>query len=353
LSENWNGEEFISSRLDFATAGGKLFKEELQDKWENSASKTYINNLRNNLASHTPFDVRTDNLTLQSFAAFCQKGEEDIDKLEDYLISNEIGDFRIAFSLWGIVFGFANMPKTLTNDLFLSDDLDYVSEVYKYIFKQVHGIELEGKLEKQQYITVQSKMNDVPQSTEEKSNVNDKSEYQNLFDKLSSKFKSIKDNMQKLFIDAFRKSGKSVNELNLLIEKKNLKDIKKEIGMDEKEKSRHQNKEQTLFKPELGKEFYKDENIWYYIEPLLPDDEKTQKQVKTDLYWFQDEYIKGDRSQYYAKARRDNKSVIEYYSKFLEKKRDLKEEWLRKIYKQVDIERIISELKSLYLHNER
>ena len=82
MAENWNSEEFISDRLEFATTGGKLFKEELQDKWENSTYKTYINDLRNNLASHTSFSLQnTDNLTLKSFAAYCQKGEEDIDKL--------------------------------------------------------------------------------------------------------------------------------------------------------------------------------------------------------------------------------------------------------------------------------
>jgi len=147
LVENWNGEEFINSRLEFATAGGKLFKEELQDNWENSPSQKYINDLRNNLASHTSFSLNDiNNQTLKSFAAFCQKGEDDIDKLEDYLISNGIGNFSIAFALWGIVFGFANTPKTLTNNLFLSDD-KYVEDVYKYIFKQIHNIDLEGKLE--------------------------------------------------------------------------------------------------------------------------------------------------------------------------------------------------------------
>jgi hypothetical protein len=51
----------------------KLFKEELQDNWDNSPYKNYINDLRNNLASHTSFSVQnTDNLTLKSFGAFCR-----------------------------------------------------------------------------------------------------------------------------------------------------------------------------------------------------------------------------------------------------------------------------------------
>ena len=149
LSEAWNGSEFLSSRYDFAKAGGKLFRESLGDKWENSPARTYINSLLKNLNEYAEFDINsTDSDVLKSFAAFCQKGESDIDKLSDYLISNGIGDFRIAFALWGLVFGYAEMPKTLTNELFENQDEKYISECYKYIHKQMHGVELEGTLDR-------------------------------------------------------------------------------------------------------------------------------------------------------------------------------------------------------------
>jgi len=41
--------------------------------------------------------------------------------------------------------------------LFLSDNLDYISEIYKHIFKQVHGIELEGTLERRPEISTMNK----------------------------------------------------------------------------------------------------------------------------------------------------------------------------------------------------
>jgi hypothetical protein len=382
LSENWNSEEFISSRLDFATAGGKLFKEELQDNWENSKYKTYINDLRNNLASHTPFEVRTDNLTLQSFAFFCQKGEEDIDKLEDYLISNEIGDFRIAFSLWGIVFGFANMPKTLTNDLFLSDDLDYVSEVYKYIFKQVHGIELKGKLEKQQQKEVNTSQSEIrkeeesPQKTTVRTDVGGSDIINKLKDcKLKpeqlEKISNIYTNNQYLINEKFFKEIKDkvsgVGDAKI----KNIREClqpKQQVADKQQEQQEQQEQSLSLFKderPELGKEFYKDVNVWYHIESLLPDDKKIKKQVKEDLYWFQSEYKKGESSSYYKEASRDNKSVIDSFERFMSKRKELKDgatkegkkidnSKIRKIYTEsVDINKLISKLKSLYLHNER
>ena len=148
-NEAWNGSEFLSSRYDFAKFGGKLFRESLGDKWENSTARTYVNSLLKNLNEYAEFDINsTDSDILKSFAAFCQKGESDIDKLSDYLISNGIGDFRIAFALWGLVFGYAEMPKTLTNELFESLDDKYITECYKYIHKQLHSIELEGSLDR-------------------------------------------------------------------------------------------------------------------------------------------------------------------------------------------------------------
>lgn len=151
MDEVWNGTEFLSSRYEFAKVGGKLFREISGDNWENSPARTYINSLLKNLNEYTEFDINsTDSDILKSFAAFCQKGESDIDKLRDYLISNGIGDFRIAFALWGLVFGFAEMPKTITNELFEDRDEHYLSECYKSIYKQLHAIELQGTLDRTQ-----------------------------------------------------------------------------------------------------------------------------------------------------------------------------------------------------------
>lgn len=149
MDEVWNGTEFLSSRYEFAKVGGKLFREISGDNWENSPARTYINSLLRNLNEYTEFDINsTDSDILKSFAAFCQKGESDIDKLRDYLISNGIGDFRIAFALWGLIFGFAEMPKTLTNELFEDQDEQYIAGCYKSIYKQLHAIELQGTLDR-------------------------------------------------------------------------------------------------------------------------------------------------------------------------------------------------------------
>ena len=140
--ECYSKNEFLQSRYDFSTPGVKLFKEEFGDKWEGSPAKKYLNDLRYNLNEYKPFNLtEIKNNTMLSFAAFCQKGESDIDKLESYLIDNGVSDFKVAFALWGVIFGFAEMSKTFTDDFYCSDKV-YVEQIYKYIFNQLHGIDL-------------------------------------------------------------------------------------------------------------------------------------------------------------------------------------------------------------------
>lgn len=347
LAEAYNSDGFIQSRYDFAFAGGKIFRDTMpSDKWESSPIRKYINGLLSNLKDYSAFEINSgENLTLKSFAAFCQKGESDIDKLEDYLISNEIGDFRIAFSLWGIVFGFANMPKTLTKDLFSSNDLEYISEIYKYIFMQVHGIPLEGKLENK-FVTVLSKINEIPNSDVSNKNTLEQElskfeEYNllkpNIKKQIISKFNGIgiysldkwnfekattiewnpKNNGQKKLITAINKTKlKSNSKNNKLIQRDGIVGSVKSFDNDlflssSKEVSSYG--VNTELKKE--KEFYKDDNAWNYIKDLKYGSDKIKKDVKKNL----DTIQKGYRENGYYQKRGDsneNKKVIDHFLKY-------------------------------------
>ena len=61
------------------------------------------------------------------------------------------GDMRYVYSLWGAVFGFADMPKNLTSDFFDSEDEAYKVKLYKDIYKSLFNIDLKGKLPKCRY----------------------------------------------------------------------------------------------------------------------------------------------------------------------------------------------------------
>lgn len=142
-------ESFLARRYDYARKGGALFKNVLAEKWEGSEEKIYINALLKNLNEYSAFDINSvTNPRLKSYAAFFQKGDIEIEKLEDYLIANGIGDLKLAFALWGVIFGFAEMPKTLTKDLFDSTDINYKTTIYKSVYKSIHQIRLDGDLQK-------------------------------------------------------------------------------------------------------------------------------------------------------------------------------------------------------------
>lgn len=347
LEELYNSEEFIQSRYEFAKSGGKIFKEELQDKWEGSQSQFYINALLKNLNEYSSFDIKSiKNFTLQSFAAFCQKGEPDIDKLEDYLISNEIGDFHIAFGLWGIIFGFASMPKTLTDDLFSIDDLSYTSTAYKYIFKQVHGIDLEGNIEnRKDKITIErhpykNESNNILMQEEA---LNDKyTQDQDIRIKL--KKCKLKSDQLDFICEIYNKNNKLLNPAFFNNVKKvlNIRD-KKIIKIQDALGYKEVIPEADLFSPKSQTvEFYNHPSAFYLLEALIAPVHK--KKFKIDLDWFQDEYRKGQSSQYYAKRNRDNQAVIESFRRYIEKK---------EYASQIDIDAMIDLLIKFYVINER
>jgi len=350
--EHWNSEEFLISRLDFATAGGKLFKEELGNSWENSPSKSYINDLRKNLASHTPFKLNSvHNLTLQSFAVFCQKGEEDIDKLEDYLISNDIADFRIAFSFWGVIFGFANMPKTLTNDLFLSSDNKYKSEVYKYIFKQVHGLDIEGELEdSKEYKTVVSSQSYGFTEVKEPEHIITDDKIHNKIPVLELENKlrpcKLKSEQSDSIKEAYEKNGNQVSKLFFdSIKKirgigdKKIQQIKEALGYAENDVEPQKTKVQSQSTPALP--LFQSTGIFLTDFDFLSSNNefvdivsRSNKDWKKDLKWFIDSHNMShkDYEKYWMGKPKDNESVIKQFIFFKKEIHKNSESVLRKLY---------------------
>lgn len=147
LDKNIDKDSFLANRYQYSIEGGGLFKDSLGDEWAGSKAQAYVNALLKNLNEYAAFDINSvNNITLKSFAAFFQKGDVEMEKLEDYLISCGIGDLRIAFSLWGVVFGFAEMPKTITCDFFDSKDTDYKCCIYKAIYKNLYGVQISNDL---------------------------------------------------------------------------------------------------------------------------------------------------------------------------------------------------------------
>lgn len=397
LEEAYNGDDFKQSRVDYARTGALIFKESIADKWEGSETQKYINELLIHLNNNgnVPFNLNSSkSFTIKSFAAFCQKGESDINKLEDYLISNEIGDFRIAFSLWGIIFGFAEMPKTLTNELFDSDDLNNVSAVYKYIFKQLHGIELEGTLQRHRIEKPMAvKRPEHSQSTTFSSKINRKtntlplqqshSDAKPIPDELKLIFDSEEFNLMKPEAKKYYKvkvleyyKGSINNDFIKSIEKLEFSKTRTtwkaciKLVKPAKEKKQNSNKKNSTkdiigsfsFEPvKQSNEFYEDTSAYDLLLSSLPNDKNLQQNFKEQLKWFQDNY----KEEYYDKKNNiqkgiyyddptDNNSVIEHFYKFIKSKSisNKNPEWVRKMYNKVDFDSISQKLKELYLNEQ-
>lgn len=371
--------EFISfdlqneSRLDIATAGIKLLIRMYEEKnipWNPSPQRDFFNGLLANMQGKGVFNVNNSNdIVHQSFALFVlHKEKDELEKLEAALIANTIYEYRFAFGLWGAINGFANMPKTLTNELFLSDDINYVSEAYKYIHKQVHSIELDGELKRvndSKFASYPSKINERPTqvSVIESQNINPFAHELSTFVEFSSKDKTF----QKEIISKLNEIGiKSLAEWNDkavdTIKWSTSKGQKKLMTAISKSRSNEKQKEQSKPQQEKisyasnpDKDFYKDLNVYDLIEDLLPTDKKIKKQFKIDLDWFQGNYQEffedkknGKQKGRYFGNRTDNYSVIEKFQDYLKNKKNSKEDWLRKIYSSIDTDQIMIKLKDLY-----
>lgn len=329
------------------------------EQWKSHDANKYLNNLRRNIAGQEAFNIKWDTGVISAIASFLLKGE-DCEKLNDFLISSEIEDGRLAFGFYGCICGFANLSRVFTSSLY-SSDLDYLIKIYKTIFKQLHNIELSGELpkeEKPKVITVKSKIN-----IEEKKEGYQNNELQELIQEIeqnvqgcSTWSKSIRDfyfgEINKFYtgkIDiAFIQDLKSItiqpktktiwNKIISFLNKK-MKETK-ETKLSTRQLSSKKTQEPSLFGYQL---FYKDVEAFNLINQYI--NPKVSKEFKKDFIWFQEEYKKGDASNYYKNAERDNNSVLKSFKRYIEKKKYVENGKVS----HNDIDKIIIKLKETYL----
>ena len=145
----------VNDILDYPINNTQTFKEEkinlifrissiLKDynsNWESSQERKYFNSLIDNIENYQPFDLKShSSILLQSIALFIQKGEE-VDKLIDSLKKNQLSDYRISLGLFGSVFGFSALPKTLTNLLFEENNIEKTRLLYQDVQSKLHNSE--------------------------------------------------------------------------------------------------------------------------------------------------------------------------------------------------------------------
>lgn len=110
-----------------------------KDYWIESESRAFLNNLRHHIAGEH-FTQRWNNGLLSSLSAFLLRGDDWEDMLR-YMQEHDMYDYRLAFAFYGAFFGFASMPRSLTNFLF-QQEKDYIRQFYGEVYKLLFGIEI-------------------------------------------------------------------------------------------------------------------------------------------------------------------------------------------------------------------
>ena len=121
LADNKYQGSIASYRLDLATELTKAVRDNVyKDQWENSSARSYLNALRRNLNGEE-FTEKWNDGVLSALASVLMKGDT-WDGLRLFLISKGIQDQTMSFAFYGILNGFANLPKDFTNILLNQKD---------------------------------------------------------------------------------------------------------------------------------------------------------------------------------------------------------------------------------------
>ena len=104
------------------------------DSWKGSCAEITLNALRRHVRGEG-FQHNWGNDVLSSIAAVVVRGE-DWQKLLEYMQSKEMTEYQIAFSMYGTLNGFANLPRDFTDVLF-SQKSTYIAAVYKEFYGQL------------------------------------------------------------------------------------------------------------------------------------------------------------------------------------------------------------------------
>lgn len=127
-------------REELADAITKSAIDTLGDSWANSSIRTFLNQLRRHVRGEE-FTQPWDNGVLSSIAAVITKGD-DWENLLNFMQSKGMTDYRIAFSFYGILNGFANLTRDFT-DILLNQKSAYVAEIYREFYGQLHGVTID------------------------------------------------------------------------------------------------------------------------------------------------------------------------------------------------------------------
>ena len=124
------------------TIAAKNIWESLNWQWQGSPAQQFMNDLRQNIKSFTPLDVKKqDNPILKALAAFILKGD-DFDAIVQFCEDNSYSDYSYSLALWGATIGYVKIPKPIIASI---TNLPSFGENYRAICTLLYNTESKGE----------------------------------------------------------------------------------------------------------------------------------------------------------------------------------------------------------------
>ena len=395
-------EEFKSKRIDYIVDIAKILQSKSEINFQ--LIRDYINGLLDNLEEAKPFNINSSELAaINSFGAFIKAPDSDIEKLLSILLSNEISDHRIALALWGIIYGYSNIPNYCFKQWVSHCDSTEIEHYLSLVNTQIYG-NIDFKCEafssrisspiedKASEIEASPKSSLFPnkevnvekdselKKSEGKAHTNNGVQSRAAIDEYKDKISEtsediLEENKPKRKQAAFLSYYKDQIEIILSTSttfgvilqridgispeegKSNWKTAKSKIKAAIKEiEKEYSRKHESVFNnyydgvSNSSKSFLTDTMTWEKIASHVANNPALSKQLKKDFDWFRSNYFVGN----YETNPKDNRSVLDHFYRFLMKKvnearsyNSFSKEYTSLTYDTVD--RIMSTLKALYL----
>ena len=317
---------FNQTKMELANAITQKTKDILNKNWEKSHARIFLNALRHHIAGE-PFNMSWDNGIYSSFAAVLIAGNS-WDALLHYMEEKGMTDYRLAFSIYGYLNGYANLTRDFTDNLYSIYNKNplYIADIYREFYGQlgcpIPETSAQAKPKNSQQVSA-SKTENKEVSSEETQGSLSNEETNEALHSYNNDSKTKKQ---------AKKTKPSASKAD--------KKTRKPITLKETQGTLFDNEE--INEPPY---FYNDNQAWKKISKLPEIASMTKndrEKLKKDLSWFQEEMRKPQKERGYFQElnEEDDQKTINAFCKlkigklpyFTPELRDIVKKTLEKIY---------------------
>lgn len=404
----WFNEVFLKSEYTYRVSGNKkILLADLVTKakeyilsdgknWDSSPLRAHLNDMRRVAEGEEAHGFDWSVVYTTSLLAVVERAD-DWQKICAYLEDYGLTDFRLAFAYYGVLCGFAKLTRDFTDILYMDSDKAYLSKLYAEIHGQLHGESIEcnfdgtlvaplvepekyqprinqgvGSLESSMLSTLELPKNEylakkIRGSFENLIHIHAKDSMREALERCLSHFKGEDVVAFMVELNDYEGWGKNLSAWRKLLKELDAREAYEKkygtISISEKKVSndRKERYETKMFSEvdELPRTMLEDISWWDKTAELVTDPKARQQYLK-DVKWFVGNYSEEYKCETgskkgevvrgkFRKEPRDNESVLGNFKKeILSQEAESREEWVRKLYKDIPDEDIFKLLKIEY-----